>query len=73
MKRITDFVVTSCQGKVGFESYVLADAARKRGERNRDRKRCVYRCTVCHKFHLGQSTVQSKSRRRLPVSPEGDL
>lgn len=45
----------ACDGKARFDSYSRAEAvirARNTG-RNGQKNRTVYRCKVCHGFHIG--------------------
>jgi hypothetical protein len=45
------FVQACCDGKVVFDSLALAELAARR--RKGEEKRQPYRCTHCHRWHIG--------------------
>lgn len=54
------FVVTTCSGKEGYPSPQLAhrrlaEMKRRHVKISKKRSLTVYRCTVCHQWHLGSS------------------
>lgn len=58
--------VTSCTGKVRFDSFALAERARTRPSKRRGAvARSVYHCKLCNGYHLGCSVPKS-ARQRVP-------
>jgi hypothetical protein len=49
-----EFILSSCAGKVSFETFDQASAVVKARQRGKFKgTRSVYRCGVCRKFHIG--------------------
>lgn len=71
MKRPEDerWRLTACAGKRGFSSWEQANAVRKRGSRNRDAKRQVYRCAFCGQLHLGQPNGKKRHGKPKDFQP----
>lgn len=56
-----EYAEVSCEGKVKFDSYVLA----KKGMRHNEKRRVPYHCRNCGKWHLGSISIR-RGRRRKP-------
>lgn len=61
-----EFEAAACTGKVRFTSYAAAARVQKRRAQSHDRglkQGEVYRCPVCHWFHLGRKSDQERPKR----------
>lgn len=55
----------TCTGKGTFETYGAAEKALKRSKRSDDRERRrreVYRCPFCRKYHLGRPSPERSKK-----------
>ena len=51
-----------CEGKKEFKSRSQAETVLKRKDRNGRQK--VYKCGLCHQYHIGNSINTKRDRRR---------
>lgn len=54
----------SCSGKVGFETYSLAEAVVSRSKKKPRPGRSVYRCGHCGLFHIGTDKGRVEKKRK---------
>ena len=58
--------LTSCLGKVAFETFEQAKAVVERGRKGMHSvKRGIYRCPICAKWHAGQHSPQTKAKELI--------
>lgn len=58
--------LTSCLGKVAFDTFAQAKAIVERTRRGpADAKHGVYRCPACEKWHVGRHSPTSKAKRSI--------
>ena len=47
-----EYAATTCTGKTPFDSFDIAlEVTRRKGHHKKSRQ--VYKCKICHKFHIG--------------------
>lgn len=46
--------LSQCEGKVPFETYMLAEKVARRPARKERRRQRAYRCPLCGKYHIGR-------------------
>ncbi len=57
-------IASGCEGKSGFRSWAAADAVCKRQRKRQGVHVEPYRCRHCGHYHVGNSTVTEKQKRR---------
>lgn len=59
--------IASCDGKVKFDTYDLADSVAKRRTRRNSLRPAVYHCLFCGGFHIGNGKPKlTRADRRKP-------
>lgn len=59
---LEEFRLASCKGKQSFDTWELADRVAKRHHK----RRIVYHCDICHKFHLATARHYGTIRKMVP-------
>lgn len=59
---VAEYNVSACAGKQQFENYVLANAVVRKMRRQKKVVN-IYRCRLCHNWHVGQKRYVKEDGR----------
>jgi hypothetical protein len=66
MKNRDLVAITSCIGKVAFQTYDQAKAVNERAKRGiNGERRGFYRCPICKLYHIGHQSPTTRAKKRL--------
>ena len=57
------YIASSCDGKVSFASFSLANSVVKRNREKYRESRTTYHCQNCHQWHIGTDNGRDTKER----------